>query len=155
MPDKQFSIDELEQHLNSLLVVDANPVMLTIYNTLVTWVQRTYADRSEYQTIYDKFIGNTREAIHREPSYRSRDNFQSLKHREVKRSEEIASDLSSLLNHLSPENAIKFLSELTGAWCLSYPKEKVKQYYKDENISDVDLAETLFLLIIRPFDYFW
>jgi hypothetical protein len=155
MPDKQFSVDELNQHLNSLLVLDANTVMLTIYNTLVSWVHGTYKDTNEYQTAYDKFVSDTRKVIHREPFSHSRDKVQSLSHGAAKHPEETASELASHLDQLPPENAIEFLSELTGAWCLSCPKEKVRQYYKDENISHIELAETLFSSLLRPFEFFW
>ncbi len=154
MSDTRMSVEQLYQYLYSLLVLDANTVMLTIYNTLVSWVHRNYKDAGEYQTAYDKFINQTYTVIHREPLYHSRDKVPSFNHIETKASQEIAAELSSLLDQLPPENAIEFLSELTGAWCLLCPKEKVSQYYKDENISDIKLAETLFLWLLRPFDFF-
>jgi|SRR5688500_341345 hypothetical protein len=154
MTDRNISLEQLNQLLNSSLVLDAGTVMLTIYNTLVSWVHRTYKNAGEYQIAYDKFINQTYTVIHREPLYHSRDKVPSFNHIETKDSQEIAAELSSLLDQLPPENAIEFLSELTGAWCLSCPKEKVSQYYQDENISDIKLAETLLLWLLRPFDYF-
>ncbi len=129
--------------------------MLTIYNTLVSWGHRTYQNVDEYQTAYDKFISQTHVVIHREPRYHPRGKVQSFEHREAKQPEQIASELSSLLDQLLRENALEFLSELSGAWCLSCPKEKARQYYKNENISDIELAETLFWWLLRPFDFSW
>ena len=149
-----MSVEQLTQHLNSLLGLNPAAVMITIYNTLVSWVHRTYKDASEDQPAYDKFINQTYTVIHREPLSHSRDQVQSFNHIEVKDHQEIATELSSLLDQLPPENAMEFLSELTGAWCLLCPKESVRQYYKDEAISDIKLAETLLLWLLRPFDFF-
>jgi hypothetical protein len=154
MSDKRMSVEQLNQHLNSLLVLDANTVMLTIYNTLVSWVHRTYKDAGEYQTAYDKFINQTYSVIaHESPSY-FRGKVSSFNHIKAKDPQELSTELSSFLDQLPPEKAIEFLSQLTGAWCLACPKEKVRQYYQDENISDIKLAETLFSWLLRPFDFF-
>ena len=154
MSNERMSIEQLTPHLNSLLVLNPDAVMSIIDNTLVSWVHRSYKDASEYQPAYDKFINQTYAVILREPLSHSRDEVQSINHVEAKDPQEIVTELSSLLDQLPPENAIEFLSELTGAWCLSCPKEKVRQYYEDENISDIKLAETLFLWLLRPFDFF-
>ena len=154
MSSKNFSVEQLNQQLISLLELDANAVILTLYNTLVSWAHKSFKDAGEYQTAYDKFISQTDLVIHREPFHHSRDKVQSFSQKEANDPQDIAAELSSLLDQLPPENAIEFLSELTGAWCLSCPKEKVRQYYEDENISDIKLAETLFSWLLRPFDFF-
>src|SRR5262245_42707788 len=154
MPIMQFSVEQLNQHLNSLLVLEPNTVMLTIYNTLVSWGHRAYQNEVEYQTAYDKFIRQTHVVIYREPRYYLRDKVPSFEVSEAKQPEQIASELSSLLDQLARENALEFLSELLGAWCHTCPKEKARKYYKNENISDIELAETLFWWSLRPFDFF-
>ena len=153
MPDKPFSLEQLDPYLNSLLALDANTVMLTLYNTLVSWVHRTYQNVDEYQTAYDQFIRQTHLVIHRE-TFRQRDKVQLFEYRGAKQPEQIASELSALLDQLPRENGLEFLSELLGAWCLTCPKEKARKYYKNENISDIELAETLFWWSLRPFDFF-
>ncbi|MEP7134777.1 MAG: hypothetical protein ABI904_07565 [Chloroflexota bacterium] len=157
MEDKTFAT-ELDQHLNSLLKLDVDTVFNVIYNALVSWVHKTNKDVGEYQVAYDKYIGLTRVAIRRNNYPRSPNKTHwsgtSSKQIQPKNWNAVIADLVNALIQMPSKTAIIFLSELTGAWCLSCSRESAKQYIYDENISDVDLADTLFSWLLRPFDYF-
>ena len=149
---------KLNQQLNILLEFDTGTVMNVIYNTLVFWVHRTYKDMTEHKVAYDKFIKRTRDVIRQNNYSRTVENElwrnTQSKHIEVKTHKDVISELLAILIQMPTEAAIIFLSELTGAWCLSCSKESARQYFDNEKISDVDLAGNLFSWLLRPFDYF-
>lgn len=157
LENEAFKI-KLNQQLSMLLEFDTGTVMNVIYNALVSWVHRTYKDVPEYNAAYDKFIKLTRDAI-RQISY-PRQPEKKLgrnglpKQIEVKTHKGVISELSAMLTRMPTEEAMIFLSVLTGAWCLSCPKENARQYFDNEEISDVDLANNLFSWLLRPFDFF-
>jgi len=149
---------KLNQHLNSLLKFDVDTVFNIIYNTLVKWVHQTYKDVPEYEIAYDKFIKLTRAAIslNQYDRYPNKTNLPEifLQYRTVKDANDEIDYLLSSLNQMSTKTGITFLSELTAAWCLACPRETVKHYIDNESVSDIDLANTLFSWLLRPFDYF-
>ena len=149
---------KLTQQLTILLEFDTGTVMNVIYNTLVSWVHRTYKDVPEYKVAYDKFIKRTHDVIRQNNYSRTLENKfwhnTRPKQIEVKTHKDLISELLTILIQMPTEEAIIFLSELTGAWCLSCPKESARQYFDNEKISDVDLAGNLFSWLLRPFDYF-
>ena len=129
-----------------------------IYNTLVKWVHKTYKDKLEYKIAYDNYIEFTRAAIRRiqqiRYSFKTNQSEAFLQHTTAKDANDEIDYLLHSLHQMSTESAITFLSELTATWCLSCPREIAKQYMDDETVSDVDLADTLFSWLLRPFDYF-
>jgi len=157
LDEKTFAV-KLNQHLNSMLKLDVDTVFNVIYNALVSWVHKTYKDVHEYNIAYDKYIKYTRDAIRQNHYYRSVDKTQwfdnLFQYEKAVKHKNIIDQLVSALHQMPPEVALKFLSELTSAWCLSCSREKAKQYIDNENISDVDLADTLFTWLLRPFDFF-
>ena len=158
MTEENNSIPKLNQHLNSLLKFDVDTVFNIIYNTLVKWVHKTYKDKLEYKIAYDNYIEFTRAAIRRiqqiRYSFKTNQSEAFLQHTTAKDANDEIDYLLHSLHQMSTESAITFLSELTATWCLSCPREIAKQYMDDETVSDVDLADTLFSWLLRPFDYF-
>jgi hypothetical protein len=66
----------------------------------------------------------------------------------------VISELLAVQFQMPTNDGMIFLSELTGAWYLSCPREGVRNYFDNDKISDVDLAYHLFGWLLRPFDYF-
>ena len=158
MIENEISKTKLNQQLNILLAFDTGTVMNVIFNALVSWVHQTYEDVHEYEVAYNKFIGYTRIVISQSHYSRIPGKKSWLdkltKQFEVKTHKDVISELLAILIQMPSETAIPFLSELTGAWCLSCPKEGAREYFDNEEISDVDLADNLFTWLLRPFDYF-
>ncbi len=154
MLNNQFAREELDQFLHTLLVLDADSAMRVIYNSLVNWVGKTYKSTDESQGIYDQFIRSTHAAIRGLAESDVKYKIQSSNSTPWKSADDVTTELSLLLNQLPHEYAIEFLSELTATWCVACPKEKCGQYWTEEGALLVDRAESLFVWILRPFDYF-
>jgi hypothetical protein len=158
MTEDNISVLKLNQHLSSLLKLDVDTAFNVIYNSVVKWVHQIYNDRHEYQIIYDKYMELTRNVIRQNQYDRYADKTNWLETFPQLRITKDANDeidyLLSSLNQMPTETVVAFLSELTAAWCLSCPRETAKQYLDDVTVSDVDLANTLFSWLLRPFDFF-
>jgi hypothetical protein len=158
MSEDDIFTTQLDQHLNSILELNVDTVFFAIYNTVVEWVHQNYKDVHEYQVAYDKFIKLTRAAIRRNHYHQSPNKTDPSSYAiryTNPNSRDVTVHLLSVINQMSPETAMSFLSELTAAWCLSCPRENAGEYIKDETISDVDFANGLFSWLLRPFDFFW
>ena len=158
MSEDNISTPKLNQHLGSLFKLDVDTVFNIIYNTVVKWVHQNYKDRHEYQIAYDKYMELTRAAIRRNQYDRYPDKTNWLEifsqYRIAKNANDEIDYLLDSLNQMPAETAMTFLVELTAIWCLSCSRESVKSYIEDETVSDVDLADTLFSWLLRPFDFF-
>ena len=158
MIDEKTFGAKIDQHLASLLALDVNTVFNVIYNSLVSWVHETYKDVHEYNIAYDKYIEYTRVAIHQSRYQRSTDKINWLEslfqYKKAVQHKNTIDQLVLTLGQMPPEIALIFLSELTSAWCLSVSREKAKHYIHNKDMSDVELADTLFTWLLRPFDFF-
>jgi hypothetical protein len=155
MLDKKFSSKQLNQCLNSLLVLGSNTATSTIYNVLVSWVQRTYKNKEEYEGAYNKFLSQTDLVIHREPGYSSWGEVQLRDQKEID-PQYVATELSALLDQFSTENALEFLSELTGTCFLRLAREDKERSLQDEKYSVMQEAEGLFSWLSRVLSrYYW
>lgn len=158
MLDEKTFETKLNQHLVSLLALDISTVFNVIYNSLVTWVHKTYKDAHEYNIVYDKYIEYTRNAIRQNRFQRSSDKIKwpenPFQYKKAVKHKNTIDQLVRTLEQMPPENALIFLSELTSAWCFSVSREKARQYIHNENMSNADLADVLFTWLLQPFDFF-
>ena len=158
MEDNSYSEKVLNQHLQMLLQYNANTVMLTIYNVLVSWTHTHYKTKEEYNIVYDRYIkitSNNIRNIHLERmTINTTPTNKLFSEKDIKEEKELGKTLMLEMNRLALDNSIEYLSKLTCNWCSLLPREMAKDYMKGDIFTETELARRLFDYILWPFDYF-
>jgi hypothetical protein len=150
MSEAEFSITEFNRYLKAALLLSDGGTFL--YNVVVNFVHKSFF-QYQYNSAYGRFLDYAHQAIDLQKYRRLPDiSFWSID-LFVARPEEqkLATQLPTFLHQMEPEQAIKFLGELSAAYVLSsIMKQRLDTSSQEIDISIIEFAHTELSWLFRP-----